>query len=68
LARRAISELASAAVPVASQLAAPRAEPWDDAERGQLTVMFTDLVGSTAQKQTASGRELKTTHADVLCK
>src|SRR6516165_4279887 len=44
----AISELTSAAVPVTSQPAAPRAEPRDDAERRQLTVMFTDLVGSTA--------------------
>ena len=40
----AISELASAAVPVTSQSAAPRAEPRDYAERRQLTVMFTDLV------------------------
>jgi len=44
----AISELTSAAEPVTSQPAAPRAEPRDDAERRQLTVMFTDLVGSTA--------------------
>jgi class 3 adenylate cyclase len=44
----AISELASTATPVTSQPAAPRAEPRDDAERRQLTVMFTDLVGSTA--------------------
>jgi class 3 adenylate cyclase/predicted ATPase len=44
----AISKLASAAAPVTSQPAAPRAEPRDDAERRQLTVMFTDLVGSTA--------------------
>jgi class 3 adenylate cyclase/predicted ATPase len=44
----AISELASAAAPVTSQPAAPRAEQRDDAERRQLTVMFTDLVGSTA--------------------
>jgi len=44
----AISELASAAAPVTSQPAAPPAEPRDDAERRQLTVMFCDLVGSTA--------------------
>jgi hypothetical protein len=47
----AISELASAATPVTSQPTAPRAEPRDDAERRQLTVMFTDLVGSTALDQ-----------------
>jgi class 3 adenylate cyclase len=44
----AISELASAAVPVTSQPTASRAEPPDTAERRQLTVMFCDLVGSTA--------------------
>jgi class 3 adenylate cyclase/tetratricopeptide (TPR) repeat protein len=44
----AISELAGAAVPVTSQPTASRAEPQDTAERRQLTVMFCDLVGSTA--------------------
>jgi class 3 adenylate cyclase len=44
----AISELASAAGPVTSQPKASRAEPQDTAERRQLTVMFCDLVGSTA--------------------
>ena len=44
----AINELASAAAPVTSQPAAPRAAQRDDAERRQLTVMFTDLVDSTA--------------------
>src|SRR5215470_6001323 len=43
----AISELASTAAPVTSQPAAPLTEP-RDAERRQLTVMFCDLVGSTA--------------------
>jgi class 3 adenylate cyclase/predicted ATPase len=43
----AIAELAAA--PVASQpTAPPDARPPDEAERRQLTVMFTDLVGSTA--------------------
>jgi class 3 adenylate cyclase len=44
----AISELASAAASVTSQPAAPEPSPHDGAERRQLTVMFTDLVGSTA--------------------
>jgi class 3 adenylate cyclase len=44
----AISELASAAVPVTSQPTASRVERQDTAERRQLTVMFCDLVGSTA--------------------
>jgi class 3 adenylate cyclase len=44
----AIAELAGAA-PVTPQPAAPpEPKPHDDAERRQLTVMFTDLVGSTA--------------------
>jgi class 3 adenylate cyclase len=43
-----IAELAGAA-PTRSQPAAPpEPRPRDDAERRQLTVMFTDLVGSTA--------------------
>src|SRR6516165_9242396 len=43
-----IAELAGAA-PTRSQPAAlPEPKPRDDAERRQLTVMFTDLVGSTA--------------------
>jgi class 3 adenylate cyclase len=55
----AISELASADVPVTSQPAAPRAEPRDDAERRQLTVMFTDLVGSTAVSNKLDPEDLR---------
>jgi hypothetical protein len=55
----AISELASAAVPVTSQPAAPRAEPRDDAERRQLTVMFTDFVGSTAVSNKLDPEDLR---------
>src|SRR5215469_6863111 len=36
------------AVPAAPKLALTEGKPQDDAERRQLTVMFTDLVGSTA--------------------
>jgi predicted ATPase/class 3 adenylate cyclase len=47
---RAIRDLGSASVPVTSPSAPVATEPTrqDDAERRQLTVMFTDLVGSTA--------------------
>jgi hypothetical protein len=47
---RAIRDLGGASVPVASPSAPVDTEPTrrDDAERRQLTVMFTDLVGSTA--------------------
>src|SRR5215470_7996300 len=55
----AISELTSAAEPVTSQPAAPRAEPRDDAERRQLTVMFTDLVGSTALSNKLDPEDLR---------
>jgi class 3 adenylate cyclase/predicted ATPase len=55
----AISELASAAGPVTSQPAAPRAELRDDAERRQLTVMFTDLVGSTALSNKLDPEDLR---------
>jgi hypothetical protein len=43
----AIAELAGA-VPAAPKLALTEGKPQDAAERRQLTVMFTDLVGSTA--------------------
>ena len=43
----AIAELAGAA-PVTSQRAPPESKPREDAERRQVTVMFADLVGSTA--------------------
>jgi class 3 adenylate cyclase len=46
---RAIRDLGGGAAPVAPQTTAPpEPKPRDDAERRQLTVMFTDLVGSTA--------------------
>jgi class 3 adenylate cyclase/predicted ATPase len=47
---RAIRDLGSASVAVTAPLAPAETEPArrDDAERRQLTVMFTDLVGSTA--------------------
>jgi class 3 adenylate cyclase len=44
----AIAELASAAEPVAQPVVGSEARPRDGAERRQVTVMFTDLVGSTA--------------------
>jgi class 3 adenylate cyclase len=43
-----IAELAGAALIKSQPAAPPEPEPRDDAERRQLTVMFTDLVGSTA--------------------
>src|SRR5215469_13657896 len=44
-----IAEQLAGAAPARSQPAAPpEPKPRDDAERRQLTVMFTDLVGSTA--------------------
>src|SRR6516225_10051994 len=47
---RAIRELGSAPIAVAAPPTPAKTEPTrqDDAERRQLTVMFTDLVGSTA--------------------
>jgi class 3 adenylate cyclase len=43
-----IAELAGAAPTKSQPAAPPEPKPRDDAERRQLTVMFTDLVGSTA--------------------
>src|SRR6516165_4766318 len=43
-----IAELAGAAPNRSRPAALPEPKPRDDAERRQLTVMFTDLVGSTA--------------------
>jgi class 3 adenylate cyclase len=43
-----IAELAGAAPTTSQPAAPPEPTPRDDAERRQLTVMFTDLVGSTA--------------------
>src|SRR5215475_10243092 len=45
---RAICELADASPATPPPAAAPKPAPHDSAERRQLTVMFTDLVGSTA--------------------
>ena len=45
---RAIAELSGAAPAVPEPTAPPEPKPQDDAERRQLTVMFIDLVGSTA--------------------
>ena len=45
---RAISELTSVDTPTPPHGAAPEPEQGHDAERRQVTVMFTDLVGSTA--------------------
>ena len=47
--RKAISALVPGAEPIGPALAAaPSDPPADDAERRQVTVMFSDLVGSTA--------------------
>jgi class 3 adenylate cyclase/predicted ATPase len=45
---RAIAEMVGAAPAQMQSAPAPEPKPRDDAERRQLTVMFTDLVGSTA--------------------
>jgi SAM domain (Sterile alpha motif) len=52
---RAIRELADA-IPALPQPPPPESKPQDAAERRQVTVMFSDLVGSTA----LSARTLKT--------
>ena len=44
----AIAELAGGAVPTSPQPALAELKPQDSAERRQVTVMFSDLVGSTA--------------------
>src|SRR5580704_15846838 len=43
-----IDELTRAAEPVAQPIVGSEARPRDGAERRQVTVMFSDLVGSTA--------------------
>jgi class 3 adenylate cyclase len=45
---RAIAELAGTAAASPQLAAAPESKPRDEAERRQVTVMFSDLVGSTA--------------------
>src|SRR5215475_10378201 len=45
---RAIAELATTVSATPQLAAAPESKPWDEAERRQVTVMFSDLVGSTA--------------------
>jgi class 3 adenylate cyclase len=55
---RAIRELAGPA-PVAAQPAVTEPKPQDTAERRQLTVMFCDLVGSTALSATLDPEDLR---------
>ena len=56
---RAISELAGAA-PATSQIhAVPSASPEDRAERRQVTVMFSDVVGSTALSARVDPEDLR---------
>src|SRR5215475_11832902 len=45
---RAIAELAGAASTTPQLVSKPESSPRDEAERRQVTVMFADLVGSTA--------------------
>jgi class 3 adenylate cyclase len=58
---RAIRDLGSASVAVTASLAHVAAEPTrrDDAERRQLTVMFCDLVGSTASSTRFDPEDLR---------
>ena len=55
---RAIRDLGNASVAVTAPLAPAETEPArrDDAERRQLTVMFTDLVGSTRSRPSLTPR------------
>jgi class 3 adenylate cyclase/predicted ATPase len=55
----AIAELARPAGPVARPIAGSEARPRDDAERRQITVMFSDLVGSTALAATMDPEDLR---------
>src|SRR6516162_9538015 len=59
--RRAIRDLSSVSAAVAAPSALLDIEPTrrDDAERRQLTVMFTDLVGSTALSTTLNPEDLR---------
>jgi class 3 adenylate cyclase len=59
---RAIRELSSASVAVTAPSASVETEPArrDDAERRQLTVMFTDLVGSTALSTKLDPEDMRT--------
>jgi len=58
---RAIRELGSAPIAVAAPSTPAKTEPTrqDDAERRQLTVMFTDLVGSTALSTRLDAEDLR---------
>ena len=64
---RAIAELKASYAPASSvqarKSAAPEPSPSVEAERRQLTVMFCDLVGSTALSQRLDPEELRETHA-----
>jgi class 3 adenylate cyclase len=55
---RAIAEVGAAPTQMQSA-AAPEPKPRDDAERRQLTVMFTDLVGSTALSAKLDSEDLR---------
>jgi class 3 adenylate cyclase len=55
---RAIAEVGAAPTQMQSA-AAPEPKPRDDAERRQLTVMFTDLVGSTALSTKLDSEDLR---------
>src|SRR5215472_9716032 len=59
--RRAISDLSNVSAAVTAPSALLDIEPTrrDDAERRQLTVMFTDLVGSTALSTTLDPEDLR---------
>jgi class 3 adenylate cyclase len=55
----AIAELARAAEPVAQPVVGSEARPRDGAERRQVTVMFSDLVGSTALSAAMDPEDLR---------
>src|SRR5215469_15632257 len=56
---RAIAELSRAAPAAPQPTAQPEQKPQDGAERRQLTVMFTDLVGSTALSTNLDPEDLR---------
>src|SRR5262245_59036663 len=55
----AIADLARATEPVAQSVVGPEARPRDSAERRQVTVMFSDLVGSTALSAAMDPEDLR---------
>jgi class 3 adenylate cyclase/predicted ATPase len=56
---RAIAELAGSTSPTLQFVATPATEPWEEAERRQVTVMFADLVGSTALSTSMDPEDLR---------